>query len=285
VKAFVSNEYSKLESVLLCRPDHFELQPINEIASEFIRRGELPDPERVQREHRDFAAAIEGAGVEVVWVEPRPNLPYQVFTRDIGVVTREGPLLGRFFRTVRHGEEEEATRVLESYGPIWRALDKEEGVAFEGGDFMYLDEKTVALGIGARTTRAGADRVQATMAEIGVEVIPVVFDEQYLHIDMIFNVVSDRVAVVCLEALPDEFVRLVRNRGFELIEEPPEGVFSLNCNLLALDEGRVLSTTSNKSVNSRLRALGIEVVEVDLRDLLKGGGGPHCMSFPIRREG
>lgn len=285
MKAFVSNEYNKLESVLLCRPDHFELQPINEIASGFIRRGELPDPERVQREHREFAAAIEGAGVEVVWVEPRPNLPYQVFTRDIGVMTREGMLLGRFFRTVRHGEEEEAARVLESHGPIWRALDKEEGVAFEGGDFMYLDERTVALGIGARTTQAGADRVGATMAEIGVEVIPVAFDEQYLHIDMIFNVVSEGVAVVCLEALPDEFVKLVRKRGFELIEEPPEGVFSLNCNLLALDEGRVLSTTSNENVNGRLRALGIDVVEVDLRDLLKGGGGPHCMSFPIRREG
>lgn len=285
MKAFVSNEYNKLESVLLCRPDHFELQPINEIASEFIRRGQLPDPERVQREHRDFAAAIEGAGVEVVWVEPRPNLPYQVFTRDIGVMTREGALLGRFFRTVRHGEEKEAATILEGHGPIWRTLKKEEGVAFEGGDFMYLDEKTVALGIGARTTQAGADRVGAAMAEIGVEVIPVAFDPQYLHIDMIFNVVSEGVAVVCLEALPDEFVKVVRKRGFELIEEPPEGVFSLNCNLLALDEGRVLSTTSNKNVNSQLRALGIEVVEVDLRDLLKGGGGPHCMSFPIRREG
>jgi hypothetical protein len=51
----VQNQFGKLESVLLCRPDHFHLQPINEIASDFLSRGELPDPKRVQREHRDFA--------------------------------------------------------------------------------------------------------------------------------------------------------------------------------------------------------------------------------------
>lgn len=55
VRPFVQNQYGKLEGVLLCRPDHFHLQPINEIASDFLSRGELPDPKRVQREHRDFA--------------------------------------------------------------------------------------------------------------------------------------------------------------------------------------------------------------------------------------
>ena len=33
-----------------------------------------------------------------------------------------------------------------------------------------------------------------------------------------------------------------------------------------------------------MKALGFELVEVDLVELLKAGGGPHCMTFPIIRE-
>lgn len=33
-----------------------------------------------------------------------------------------------------------------------------------------------------------------------------------------------------------------------------------------------------------MRAYGLKVIEVDLKEILKGGGGPHCMSFPLERE-
>ena len=150
---------------------------------------------------------------------------------------------------------------------------------------MYMDDHTVALGVGARTTHAGAERIQAVMNEIDIEVIQVPFDQQYLHIDMIFNVVGERVAIACPQALPPNFLKLVKERGFELIEETPEGVFKLNCNLLAVDNGVVISAAMNTVVNRKLRSLGFEVIEVELHDLLMGGGGPHCMSFPLEREG
>ena len=33
------------------------------------------------------------------------------------------------------------------------------------------------------------------------------------------------------------------------------------------------------------KALGLDVVEVDLCQILKAGGGPHCMTFPLKRDG
>jgi N-dimethylarginine dimethylaminohydrolase len=282
---YVINEYNKLRSVLLCKPENFKLQPINEIASEYIRRGDRIDPDRVRHEHSQFAEAIESVGAEIVWVEPQEIMPYQVFTRDIGVTTREGVLLGRFFLPIRQGEENEAVEVAKGHIPLWRTLENDEGIAFEGGDFMYMDEHTVALGIGARTTQAGAARVQAVMDEIDIEVILVPFDQRYLHIDMIFNVVGERVAIACPQALPPNFLKLVRERGFELNEETPEGVFKLNCNLLAVNNGVVISAAMNTAINKKLRSLGFEVIEVELHDLLMGGGGPHCMSFPLQRDG
>ncbi|MEG2072951.1 MAG: nitrate reductase, partial [Oscillospiraceae bacterium] len=29
---------------------------------------------------------------------------------------------------------------------------------------------------------------------------------------------------------------------------------------------------------------GLNVIEVDLCQILKAGGGPHCMTFPIKRK-
>jgi N-dimethylarginine dimethylaminohydrolase len=280
----VRNEYGRLRSVLLCKPEYFALQPINVIAESFIQQAALPDREAALREHEGFARALMDEGAELVWVEPHPELPYQVFTRDIGVTTPHGVLLGAFRERIRQGEENHAEVALRGALPIWRRIGGSPGVVFEGGDYMYIDDEHVALGVGARTTPEAAEQLCALGSELGVEIIPVPFDEQYLHLDMIFCTLGERVCTICKDALPDDFVRRVEGWGFEMIEVPVEGVFRLECNLLALDEGRVLSPARNRAVNASLRALGFTVVEVELEELLKGGGGPHCMSFPLERE-
>lgn len=38
-----------------------------------------------------------------------------------------------------------------------------------------------------------------------------------------------------------------------------------------------------KTVNEQMHAYGLKVIEVDLKEILNGGGGPHCMSFPLER--
>ena len=280
----VNNQYGKLRSVLLCRPVRFSLKPINVIAERFIREKALPDQERVLKEHEEFSEAFKDAGVSIVWVDPDPAFPFQVFTRDIGVTTKEGIILGSFREKIRQGEEQRAKKALDGHVSTLTKIENGNEVAFEGGDFMYIDEEHVAVGIGARTTRAGVERLQSFEAKIGKEIIPVPFDPQFLHLDMIFCVLSERVCTICINALPEDFVKRIRNCGFEMVEVSEEGVFSLNCNLFALDRGKVISPARNTEVNDKLKALGFEIVEVDLEELLKGGGGPHCMSFPIDRD-
>ena len=33
-----------------------------------------------------------------------------------------------------------------------------------------------------------------------------------------------------------------------------------------------------------MRALGLETIELDITEILKGGGGLHCMTFPLERH-
>lgn len=44
-----------------------------------------------------------------------------------------------------------------------------------------------------------------------------------------------------------------------------------------------MSLKRNEAVNEKLAAKGMEVIELNITEILKAGGGPHCMTFPILR--
>ena len=58
---------------------------------------------------------------------------------------------------------------------------------------------------------------------------------------------------------------------------------AIQANVLALGEGRVVSPRAHESVNARLKAEGLEVLEPDLSEIVKGGGSAHCTTQPLRR--
>ena len=55
-------------------------------------------------------------------------------------------------------------------------------------------------------------------------------------------------------------------------------------NTLAIAPGVVVTYDRNYVTNSRLREQGIEVIEVPGAELVRGRGGPRCMSMPLVRE-
>ena len=58
----------------------------------------------------------------------------------------------------------------------------------------------------------------------------------------------------------------------------------LGCNILSLGSDRVISARGSRALNAALRAEGIEVIDPELSLFTAGGGGPHCLTCPLRRE-
>jgi N-dimethylarginine dimethylaminohydrolase len=55
--------------------------------------------------------------------------------------------------------------------------------------------------------------------------------------------------------------------------------------VVALGDDRVLSMASNGDLNERLKAMGFEVFAPDMSMFQLGGGGVHCLSQALRRDG
>ena len=111
--------------------------------------------ERLAAEHENLCAALDEAGAEVVVAEP--TTLDAIYTYDPALVGDEGVVLLRPGKTERLEEVAAMAAALERADvPVTHEL--EEPLLAEGGDFFWLDSRTLCAGRGYRTNRTGSGR-------------------------------------------------------------------------------------------------------------------------------
>jgi dimethylargininase len=249
-----------------------------------------PDLDAARREHDELAALLRASGAEVVdHPEPQPGRADAVFVFDPALVTERGAIVLRMGKDLRRGEEEAMARRLAVLGiPILAALDGEARA--EGGDLLWLDRRTLAAGQGFRTNGEGLRQLRSALAATGVEVLPVELPywtgpDACLHLLSLVSLVDHDLAVLYPPLLPVSFLRLLRDRGFRLVEVPTPELATQAPNVLALAPRRCLLLEGNPVTRRRLEAAGCEVLTYRGREIsLKAEGGPTCLTLPLRRD-
>jgi N-dimethylarginine dimethylaminohydrolase len=281
----VSSETGVLTDVLLCRPDHYDYIPSNSIVLKTMGEGGRANRQKAASQYRELEEALEGAGVRLHYLTPQPHLPYQVYTRDSSQVTPWGPLITQLYRKERRGEYAAVTKFYaETDGLPW---GWSTAGTLEGGDIHIIRPGLVAVGVtGIRTDEAGARQFLDLFAREGWQVLPVFFDEHFLHLDVIFSMVAEGLALVCEDAVGADFLAWLHGHGIRTLTVTyAEAMRDMACNVLALGKGRVISPRHSVRVNDMLRAEGLEIITPALDVFSAGGGSVHCMTMPLRREG
>jgi N-dimethylarginine dimethylaminohydrolase len=279
----VDSEYGRLLDVLLCPPDNFHWLPASAIARATLDSGLTFSPDTARRQHAEMVSVYEQAGVQVHFLEPDPNLPYQVFARDSSINVSDGPIVTQCAQWWRRGEYAQVIRFYQQRGiPIKQMVT---AGSFEGGDFMIVEPGVAAIGTGEERTQEKAARQVAGWLgvdgwEVRVERIPA----HFLHIDVLAAMLGEKLAAVCVEQVGTGFLRWLEQKGVEIVPVSLEAALKLGVNGVALGDDRVLSTAESKDLNGRLRALGLTVYDPELSMFTLGGGGAHCLMQAIRRE-
>jgi N-dimethylarginine dimethylaminohydrolase len=281
-QTIVHNATGKLKRVLIGKPTYNKILPLSDVARDQADIGTEFSRELQYKQHTEFEDCFRQLGVEINWVKLDPELPWGMFTRDFGVNTSAGALIGKFRYSERWGEEIRARETLEELGETIIPKHVTKGCV-EGGDSYMLAEDILVIGNGNRSTYAGFENAREIMKNYGVRVYVVEFLSKWNHLDIIFQPVADKLAIVCEDAVPAYFIGFLDALGWELIKVPGEHARKTEINMLAVGDGKVISFKGNR-LNERLRAHGLTVYDPDFSVIAAGGGGPHCYSFELERE-
>jgi N-dimethylarginine dimethylaminohydrolase len=245
-----------------------------------------PDAERLAAEHEAFRAAIAAAGAEVVVAEPDPENPDAVYVYDPALVTPRGAVVLRPGKEGRRPEADRIARDLEAAGVPVLARIEAPG-ELEGGDTLWLDERTLAVGLGYRTNEAGVEQLRAALPDVDVRSYDLPYWRgrgEILHLMSLVSPLDADLALVYLPLLPVRLVELMRRRGIAFVEVPDEEFESMGCNVLALGPRLALALEGNPETRRRLEAAGVEVRTYRGEELSrKGDGGPTCLTRPLER--
>ena len=278
------SECGTLRAVLLRRPGP-ELDAITDFDAVQMRADLNPGLARSQ--HDALADAYREQGVAVHLVESgRMDKPNSFFLRDLMLMTPEGAIVTRPASTVRAGEERLVAEALGRLGvPILMSVHGDG--TFEGADVSWVNEDLCFLAEGLRTNEAGANQVERMLREIGVkDVIRVGLAWGAMHLDGVLNFPDRDCAVVWPRRTPFKVVDTLKRRGFRILEIPDE-VEAQNClpmNFVALAPGRILMPAGGEQMQAVYEQAGIEYVRVEVGELIKAGGGIHCMTGFLKRD-
>jgi N-dimethylarginine dimethylaminohydrolase len=278
----VDSETGVLEAVLLCPPDHYHWIDTNAIAHDTLRARTPFDPSRARDQYSALVDILEREGVACRYLTPAAHLPYQVYTRDSSQTTPWGPVLTQLKMPERRGEYASLLDFHAGQGGFWRYASV--GTC-EGGDIHIIRPGLLLIGYsGVRSDLGGARQFADWFEAEGWEVRLQAFPEHFLHLDVLFCMAADDLAVCCVDVLGEDFVAWLAARGVSIIAASYPEVMAMSCNLLALGGARVISPRHSVRLNAELRAGGIDVFDPPLEMFALGGGSVHCMTMPLRRE-
>jgi dimethylargininase len=262
--------------------------PLPEDAAHWREHGwrAAPDHSAAAGEHEGFRALLEEAGAEVVVSRHEPGNPDAMYVYDPVLVGEKGAVLLRPGKQGRRGEPAALEGALEAASVPVTATLAAPALA-EGGDTVWLDERTLLVGIGYRTNAEAVSALEAAFP--GVEVVP--FDlphwngaGEVMHLMSFISPLDEDLAVVYLRIAPVRLMRLLAERGVEVIEVPDDEFESQGPNVLALGPRRALALDGNPETRRRMERSGVEVVVYRGEEISKkGDGGPTCLTRPLLR--
>lgn len=279
----VDSETGRLTDLLLSPPTHLAMVPCNAVTRDSLARGLSSCSVSAGAQHRALVAKLQAAGVRCHVVPPKPGLADLAFTRDSVLMTPWGLVALRPSEPHRRGEPAHLAGALSAFG-IESIGAVEEG-RIEGGDVCLVRPGLVMIGIsGDRTDEAGARSLGRIFERRGWRVLTTRIDPRYLHLDTQFTLVSDQVGVACLETLEPGFGETLSGLGIDLLPASTDEVDRLEANLLSLGGNRVVAPAGDTRINRALERIGFEIVEAEIDQFVRCGGGIHCLTMPLGRE-
>ncbi len=285
------SEYLPLESVLVKRAlNAFTSQGAVDAQWKELNYLSPPDFEASKEEFEEFESLLRSRAQEVrTFPAAEDVIIDSIYCRDASIATDFGMILCRMGKEARMPEPRAQAQYYEELGiPVLGRI--EAPGTLEGGDVAWLDTRTLAVGRTYRTNSEGIAQLKAMLEPRGIEIIVADLPhyrgkDDVFHLMSILSLVDKDLAVVYSPLMPIAFREELISRGFELVEVPEEEFDSMGCNVLAVAPRVCLMVEGNPVTERRMIEAGCEVYPYKGENIsIPGGGGPTCLTRPLKRR-
>ena len=249
-----------------------------------------PDLDLAIKQYDLFVKLIKSFGSEVYFLPADNNTSLDsIYTHDPCTMTNNGLIVCNMGKLERCTEPDHLKRFFQSINiPIIGKI--ESPGTLEGGDIVWINKHTVAVGEGYRSNSEGINQFKKLLGKQAKEIIPVALPHwegpnDCLHLMSNLSPIDENLFLVYSRLLPVSFIKYLLDYKIKLIEVPDEEYYSMGCNVLAMGKGKVIMLEGNPITQKRLEAEGVEVKTYNGSEIsIKGAGGPTCLTRPFLRS-
>jgi arginine deiminase len=284
------NMVKSVKKILLKHPKNAyqNQEKINKEASKLNYLGN-PDFDKSCTDFDLFIGLLKSFDCEIHYL-PAENTSSidSIYTHDPCLVTNKGAIYSNMGKLDRSNEPNLLENYFKSIGVPTLGKIEYPGT-LEGGDIVWLNERTIAVGEGYRSNAEGILQLQNILGSLIDNIITVPLPhwtgpKDCLHLMSNISPIDEKLFLVYSKLLPVSFRSSLLDMDIELVEVPDKEYLTMGCNVLAVAPKKVIMIDGNPITKNLLLEKNVEVHLYDGSEIsFKGSGGPTCLTRPFLR--
>jgi N-dimethylarginine dimethylaminohydrolase len=261
------SENKSVKKVLLCRPSNFD---VDYIINPYMRPHSV-DKAKALRQWNKLVVALKNENIEVEVIEQAKGVPDMVFATDQGIIRKNEVLLANFRYPERQKERPYYREWFQEHGYTIQSLSNV--FPFEGGDTLFFGDMLL-VGTGFRASVSSCEELSHNL---DIDVLPLrLTDAKYYHLDTALLIIDSKTAFYYPSAFSlnsKNLLKTVVRNLHELSQEQAEA-FAANS---FVSGDTVFIQSGISGFKRKLEVLDKKVIEIDVSEFKKAGGGIHCL--------
>lgn len=259
--------------VIICRPTYFE---IDFAVNPTLDRNLKIDKEKVSNEYESLYSTLDELDFDIIEIEQDPDMPNMVYVGDWGFVHDEVFFLAKFKKTPRRIESKFASRLLQRMG--YRIETTPNRDYFSGADLIKTGDNYY-FGWGKRTAVKSQAHLEKFLDKTLIDFK--VTDHIYNHLNKCLGPVDDKNVVY----YPDAFNMIEHAKVCYHFPNPidisEEDAKLYATSFIRLGDKILMPKGISEDLRTSLLGLGLEIVEVEVNEYVKGGQGLRSLCLFI----
>ncbi|MFH1977951.1 MAG: arginine deiminase-related protein [Candidatus Aenigmatarchaeota archaeon] len=279
MKLNIRDEFSPLKKVIVGRGDFLpEFDVYKTKDPEFLKFVSLKNrwnKKILLRQHETFLKILKKHSVELLFPETDKNLPWQMYTRDIGFVYHD-----KFFfchdrkLKEREGEFDCLSHIFSHVNP--KNIIKIDEGKVEAGDVL-IDKKQLYIGISSRTNTQAVKIIEKHFP-----VKTLYLGDHVMHLDARMAILPNKQLLIYTEAFQEDDLEYLRKK-FEFIPITKKEAVNLGTNVFSINPETVVVNKADKRIQKELKARGFKIESIDYSESITLAASFRCATLPIER--